>query len=51
MAKCDRGRKAVNGVSSEQRLPRWVQARDGVEGNSGMRLPVLISHLLPLCFK
>ena len=51
MAKCDRGRKAVNGVGSEQRHPRWVQARDGVEGNSGIRLPVLISHLLPLCFK
>ena len=51
MAKCDRGRKVENGVGSVQRLPGWVQARDEVEGNSGMRLPVLISHLLPLCFK
>lgn len=51
MAECDRGREAVNGVGSAQRLPGWVWARDGVAGNSSTRLPVFISHWLPLRVK
>lgn len=45
MAKCDRGREAVNGVGPEWRRPALGLDRDGTEGISDVWLPVFGSHL------